>query len=699
MKHHPLALLVALAPLTAVAADDVALDTQTVQADFRNTDVQQIPEAVTVVGHEQIAARSAEHLEQVLSFAPNVNFASGASRGRYYQIRGIGERSQFVDPVNPSVGLLIDGIDMTGLGAAATLFDVQQVEILRGPQGTRFGANALAGMINITSSDPTKNTEGYVSAKAGNYSSYGVGAALSGAVTDDVQARIAVHGFESDGFIHNDYLDRDDTNNQDEKIARAKFAYQPDAQSEVKLTLLYADIDNGYDAFTLDNSRTTLSDQPGRDSQDTSAFALSYNRDLNTAVSMVFETSGSWSSAEYSYDEDWVSDAYPPKWGSAFDQYLRTFERNSADLRFLSAPQGRIFSDSTDWTVGIYYMNREEDLKRNYSSDPAQYRSELSANSVSVYTELSTALSPELTLIYGVRAEQWQNDFSANDGVDGTTDETLFGGKVTLETLLGHNHLGYVSLARGYKPGGINSDPDVADENRSFDTEFNNTAELGVKSSLDNDTLHTRVAVFYIQRKNQQVKSSYFEQSSASFMDYLANAAEGENYGLEVESQWQVFDALRWDISLGYLNAEFSDYSYEQNVYDVDWNIVGSTTVDKSGRSQAHAPEYSVATAVTYAFTERLSLRVESEAKDEFYFSDSHDEKARAAVLWHARLGYQHGPLDIALSGRNLTNRETDVRGFGGFNNDAYDPAPDDVGRYAQLGEPRLVMAEVKYAF
>ncbi len=118
-------------------------------ADFRDTDVQELPEAVTVIGADNIALRSAEHLEQVFSFAPNVNFSSGSSRGRYFQIRGIGERSQFVDPVNPSVGLMIDGIDMTGLGGAATLFDVQQVEVLRGPQGTRFGANALAGMINI----------------------------------------------------------------------------------------------------------------------------------------------------------------------------------------------------------------------------------------------------------------------------------------------------------------------------------------------------------------------------------------------------------------------------------------------------------------------------------------------------------------------------------------------------------------------
>ena len=103
--RSPLALAILAAATLANA--DVELTPVTVEADFRQTDVQQIPEAVTVVGSDDINARSAEHLEQVLSFAPNVNYSSGASRGRFFQIRGIGERSQFIDPVNPSVGCLL----------------------------------------------------------------------------------------------------------------------------------------------------------------------------------------------------------------------------------------------------------------------------------------------------------------------------------------------------------------------------------------------------------------------------------------------------------------------------------------------------------------------------------------------------------------------------------------------------------------
>ncbi|WP_370217276.1 TonB-dependent receptor, partial [Thalassolituus sp.] len=420
MTHKTLRtpLAIAVVAASSMAYADVELTPVTVEADFRQTNVQQIPEAVTVVGSEDIEARSAEHLEQVLSFAPNVNYSSGASRGRFYQIRGIGERSQFIDPVNPSVGLVIDGIDMTGLGGAATLFDVKQVEILRGPQGTRFGANALAGMINIRSNDPTKETEGYLSARAGNYDSYGLGGALSGSLSDSVQGRIAVNGYQSDGFIDNIFLGRDDTNNIDEVVARGKLAFQLSEDTDLGLTYLYADIDNGYDAFSLDNTRETYSNTPGMDAQDTHALALSSDTHLNNAVILQTELTASKSDIEYSYDEDWAfgeytflpdEPAYTPDpcdvtqgpcladfdGYSSFDQYLRDYERQSADIRLMSGTDGRIFGNSTDWVAGIYAMQRNEDLTRNYTFDPV-FTSKLDSSSLAAYGELNTELSSTL---------------------------------------------------------------------------------------------------------------------------------------------------------------------------------------------------------------------------------------------------------------------------------------------------------------
>ncbi|WP_369985804.1 TonB-dependent receptor [Thalassolituus sp.] len=713
MTHKTLRtpLAIAVVAASSMAYADVELTPVTVEADFRQTNVQQIPEAVTVVGSEDIEARSAEHLEQVLSFAPNVNYSSGASRGRFYQIRGIGERSQFIDPVNPSVGLVIDGIDMTGLGGAATLFDVKQVEILRGPQGTRFGANALAGMINIRSNDPTKETEGYLSARAGNYDSYGLGGALSGSLSDSVQGRIAVNGYQSDGFIDNIFLGRDDTNNIDEVVARGKLAFQLSEDTDLGLTYLYADIDNGYDAFSLDNTRETYSNTPGMDAQDTHALALSSDTHLNNAVILQTELTASKSDIEYSYDEDWAfgeytflpdEPAYTPDpcdvtqgpcladfdGYSSFDQYLRDYERQSADIRLMSGTDGRIFGNSTDWVAGIYAMQRNEDLTRNYTFDPV-FTSKLDSSSLAAYGELNTELSSTLRLITGLRVENWVNDFEDNSGLQESTDETLVGGRVTLEALLNNENLAYATLARGYKAGGVNSEPVLDDELRIYDAEINHSIELGLKSSLLADSLKTRIAAFYIDRTDQQIKNSfsYMEDGAPKFKDYIGNTKNGKNYGFELESGWDITERLNWELSYGYLISEIGEYTYESEFYGV---------FVQDGRQQAHAPQYSAATALTYGITDALSVRLESEAKDEFYFSDSHDLKSEAYVLWHARVAYTQPTYEVALFGRNLTDREYEVRGFG-FGNDPRD-GYSSYGHY-QYGEPLTYGVEGKLYF
>ncbi|MFW5440252.1 MAG: TonB-dependent receptor plug domain-containing protein, partial [Methylophilaceae bacterium] len=162
MKHFPTSLpligLLLISP--AYAADEVtkiAVDNVVVSADFRPSTAAETPISLTEIDEETIESRGAQHLEEVLNLAPNVNVSSGASRGQFYQIRGIGERSQFNAPINPSVGLIIDGIDFSRTGGAATLFDINSIEVLRGPQGTKFGTNGLAGTINMRSKEPTKD--------------------------------------------------------------------------------------------------------------------------------------------------------------------------------------------------------------------------------------------------------------------------------------------------------------------------------------------------------------------------------------------------------------------------------------------------------------------------------------------------------------------------------------------------------------
>ena len=136
-------------------------------------------------------------------------------------IRGIGERSQFVEPINPSVGLIIDGMDFTGIGGAASTLDIQQVEILRGPQGTLFGANALAGLINMVSNAPGDEMDGRASLTVGNYGRLVATAAWVARCRITWAVRLAVESNNNDGYMDNVYLDQS-TNEIDEFTARGK---------------------------------------------------------------------------------------------------------------------------------------------------------------------------------------------------------------------------------------------------------------------------------------------------------------------------------------------------------------------------------------------------------------------------------------------------------------------------------------------
>ncbi|MBN2250258.1 MAG: TonB-dependent receptor plug domain-containing protein, partial [Campylobacterales bacterium] len=179
-KLLPLSLIAAMALQSAYAESTTELDPIVVSSDFREKKLSETNNAVTVIGEEQLYDKASQAFIDVLGTIPNVNFSAGASKAKYIQIRGIGERSQFETPINPSVGLMMDGIDLSYTTLGATLFDVKQIEVLKGPQGTTFGANGLAGVVNVESNSPTRETEGHIEATAGNYNTKAFGAAVGG---------------------------------------------------------------------------------------------------------------------------------------------------------------------------------------------------------------------------------------------------------------------------------------------------------------------------------------------------------------------------------------------------------------------------------------------------------------------------------------------------------------------------------------
>jgi len=699
---HPAPLVAILLCLSIpVAAEKAGLEEVIVTAQLRPTPLLNQASSISVITAQDIREREAQHLEGILNLAPNVNSSGGTSRARFYQIRGVGERSQFQEPLNPSIGLLIDGIDFSGLGGAGTLFDVEQVEILRGPQGTLHGANALAGLVNIRSGEPSSEPAMRVEASGGEYDSWSAGLMGTGPlVADRLLYRVAVNRYQSDGFISNDYLGRDDTNGRDETTLRGKLRWLPGERDSLDLTLMHIEIDNGYDAFSLDNTRHTLSDQPGKDKQKSYAAGLQWRRELDTLV-LDLASTGASTDSRYAYDEDWSYVGIAPDWEySSFDQYDRTRDSYSATARLSSGDGGKLFANSSDWVVGLYYLGDREHLQRRYTYLDNKFTSDYDTDTYALFGELDTQLSEHMVLVTGLRVERRYTDYSDNNDVQSDPDKDLWGGRVALEYHLADTGMVYASASRGYRANGINAgilasmetidDPDIIADLESlqqFDEEYLVNYETGFKGNLLAGRLQTRLALFYMDRKDQQVKGSLViprPDGSTAFLDYTSNAAQGNNYGSELELNWLATGQLMLFANLGLLQTEYENYT------DAEGN-------DLSGRDQAQAPRYQYALGGHYDIGSGFYLRMDVEGKDSYYFSDRHAVKSPSYNLLNLRLGYAHENWSVALWGRNVTDENYYVRGFGTFGND---PRKEyAVEPYYQYGEPRVLGVSASYDF
>lgn len=682
----------AIMTTAAFAEETTTLDPIVVGADFREQNLSQTASSVAIIGEDKIYDKATQAFVEVTAAEPNVNFSAGASKAKYIQIRGIGERSQFVTPINPSVGIMVDGIDFSQSALGVTLFDVKQIEVLRGPQGTTFGANGMAGVINVESNEPTNEAGGHLETTIGNYNTKAVGIAINAPIVEDkLLSRFSLYKNTSDGYMTNSYLGRDDTNNIDELTAKAKFRWIASDNHTLDLTLMHVDVDNGYDGFTLDNTRDSHADEPGKDTQKTDAFALKSTYQVNPKMHLISSVSYSKSDMEYSYDEDWsYAGEFDPDWSySSFDQYFRDREQTDIDARMVSDEEGRIFDGSTDWTMGAYYKDYSEIMTRNYTYLDAPFISDYDTKNIAIYGQLDTHLTDKLTLVSGLRVEKWESAYGDTENINIDTDEVLSGGKLGLNYQAETNRLYYVTLSKGYKPGGVNSDYRLTQDAREYQTENLWNLDAGVNSNYFNNTLKSRLNLFYGKRIDQQVKNSeprLREDKTVEYIENLANAAEGTYYGLESQIDYYPYDALHLFTSLGLLQAKFDEYKNPN-----------PSAIDMTGRTPANSPEYQYNVGFDYFFLEAWTFKSNVEGKGSYYFSDSHNEKAGSYALLNSSLEYTNGDFTASVWVRNITDEEYYVRGFGDFGNNPSKYYETEL--YVQLGTPRTAGLTLSYDF
>lgn len=690
--------LAAIGPINAqevanAKGDTIDLPSVFVTGDLWQTERGKTTASVSLLDRKELESPERGHFDDLSAYLPNLTTTGGTARSRYIQIRGIGENSQFEgETPDSAVVFLIDDMDFTGLGSAGSLFDVKQVEVLRGPQAGAFGANAAGGLIRIVSEEPTPYWTGTAQTSMGEDSMYGGEIAIGGPLSENdperLTMRFALKSQQSDGFYRNEFLDRDDTNERNETAARFKLRLKED-RYQWDGALLYVDMNDGYDQFSMGNDALrSFSNEPGRDEQESLGVSLKGQFVPGEGFEVTSKTSVIKTDSLYSYDADWTDASY-----AGYLSTLRDREVFNQEIR--------IDSDSSNlsrWTVGLYYQNLQEDSDVHYrDGDPSQGEfsfgqadvdSTYETETIAAFGQMAFELNEGTRLIAGLRYEMHEVAFDSvsnelgyyqgflYDGKNGNDDD-VFGGKLTLERDVNTGVMAFASIARGYKAGGANSGTFTSPEFSSvYGEETLWNLEVGFKGSWVDNRLTGQLTAFCLSRDDAQLRDSV---GAGGFFRYLTvNGEDATHLGTEAELQWQFSEEWRIAAGIGFLDAERDSY------------------LDPGGlvpkRELASAPSYNYNFRLNYSAKSGVFGSIALAGRDAYFESNSHLQQRDAVATVNASAGYQFENWRISVWSKNLLDERYASRVFF-FDNG------DGEHRYEALANPKQIGATLSYEF
>lgn len=613
------------------------------------------------------------YLQDLVEFTPGMTFTGGTSKGRFYQMRGIGERSSYEGIPNYSIALTLDDIDYSGFGHIMNLSDVETVSIQKGPQLTTQGPNGIGGVISMKTSATTSEFSGRTQVGYGNYNTKNAAISLSSSLTENLSMRVSSQLYQSDGYIKNTYFADEDTNYSNDKSFKVKLNYDL-GDWDLVYNFHHFNYKSGYDVFNQTNSLITTSDHPGVDLNEINAHSLRIEKQLGSVLSSTILTYLN-SQSEYSYDEDWSNDAFWNQldgWNQAYNYFI-TFpkerRRYSLDQRFYF--NGRKFNSH----LGVYLRSDEENTTEWGFQDEAQrkrIKSNLDTKQAAVYGQSVYSISNHLDLIFGARLENKEFDYADNAGQSAGPKDLLWGAELSAVYIPSSTMRTYFKLARGFKSGGVNVQDGIPNERKSYGEELVYLSELGT-SYRDNRGNGVKLAGYFMFRDDIQVKTSFQDDPTdpSSYTFYQDNAAQATTWGLEWEGSYYLTKNLKFLGAGSLMHSSLGDYAYgARNLKD---------------REIAYAPEYQFNLSLDYEGDKGFFFNSVVSFQDNYYFGNSHDQKGKTTQLIHMNVGYLFSWGRLQLWSRNILNEKIESRGFF-FSNEP----PDWVDkRYVHRGAPR----------
>ena len=600
----------AQAPAAAPKKDDDKLEKITVTATKREESIQDVPVAVTVISGERMEQLNLNNVSTITSQVPTLNFRANASnKDTALFIRGVGTISTSPG-VEPTVSTVVDGVVFPRPGMATLdLMDVDRIEVLRGPQGTLFGKNASAGVLNIVSVPISSALERYVDVSYFQGREQRVRAGISGELTKGVLASLTAFAGEYDGNVDNTFLGRK-VNGYDRSGARVKFEIAP--AKDVKVTLI-GDYTRGDDngirgpyvrasaaiAATIapivpdlaSRSVSTDVDERVHDTNSGASAQVDWNMNGGTFTSIT--ALREWRNTQF---QD-IDGTAPTPLSSQIAQLADRGELKSdvftQELRFASA-KGKSF----DYVAGAYFMRNETD--EIYRRDVVRCNGTLTtlpngltpcaaslndfgraeygtlSKSTSLFGEATFHASPSLRGIFGLRyttdkLSYYHSRFStaaaAIPGVQptrlrvaGSTEETGVSGRIGPQFDLSKNMMLYATFSRGYKGPAYNAFFNMAaSADLALEPETSKGYEIGFKSTLLNDRMTLNLAAFDTKYKGYQ--ANYPDLVGGVVVTRFINAGDVSTKGFELDMEAKVTRQFSVAVSLANTKARVDRFN------------------------------------------------------------------------------------------------------------------------------------------
>lgn len=682
------------------------LDEVVVTAQKKEEDAQQVPVSVATLSAKQVQAYQLQNLKDITAVIPNLYSASPGDNRNVTGIRGIVTTSY-----DPAVATYIDGVNQFSLDTyIPQLFDVERIEVLSGPQGTLYGRNAMGGVINVITKQPTNQTDGFASIDFGNYNEQRYSLGIRTPLIKD-KLYLGVSGLYSgfNGFYTNTF---DNTHFDKQHYFIGNYYLKFLATEKLSFTLNvknYENRDNG--AFPLAGSIADALSKPFK--LDQNAVGKMIDNIFNASLAANYTGSGFNLTSNTAFQENYryyntpIDGDFSPldavtennNYGGAWNKV----KVGTQEFRFSSPADN---TSAFKWTTGLYGFYRYAPTKTgtHFGDDAAAVGSPINDfTSIAINTERNYGgaifgqgtytINPQLDVTAGLRYdyEHKKEEISGAFQPDGapatvtrsdtssTASFNAFTPKVNLAYhVSGTNNL-YASYSRGFRSGGISqlgSDPSQPPL-YAYKPEYSNNYEIGSKNSFLNNRIRLNVSIFYTLVNNAQVPTLILPDA----ITITKNAGKLNSKGAEAEFAATILQGLDINYNIGYTHARYTDLDVSSN----------GEVLNLKGNHQVFTPDVTSMLALQYAYSLGGSQQAKLIARGEWrylgneYFDLANQFEQKAYSLFNARLGLSTKRFDLFLYMNNLANK-------------AYVDYAYDFGA-AHLGNPRTYGVSLRTNF